>query len=107
LFRASNIIEVICMTRIALPLVSSGREFRELRRVSVDRHWLPASGRAWCAGMRSLASRLELEGHTVELVEVDPAQLLAFCVENGLPVDAGARLRFARHVAGIEEEITA
>jgi hypothetical protein len=66
-----------------------------LREAVPDPELLLDSHAEWVEMALDACAKLDGAGFEVTRVEVDPAELLDWCREQGIPADAGARANFA------------
>lgn len=76
-------------------------DWDELKRMSVDRAFLPQSYDQWLARAENGVRHIGDRGHVLEKVYVDPRELAAWCASRGLDVDGEARMRFANEAAAV------
>ena len=72
-------------------------DWRALRKVAVDPEELESSYERWLRLSVQSCAELAADGIEVERVAVDAAELIRWCEQEGLPLDAQARARFASH----------
>ena len=73
------------------------RDWRALRDAAVDPEELETSYDEWLQRCTSSCAELAVDGIAVERVRVDAEELIRWCAEQRLPLDAQARTRFASH----------
>lgn len=70
-------------------------QWDRLLEVSVDRNHLEPTHGEWKKHAEKLVKRMRREGYVVRRVDVDVEELLGYCKERGVAVDAKARADFA------------
>lgn len=68
-------------------------QWQRLHDISQDSSLLEESYDDWLASAENLLREVR-SGHVLERVDVDVEQLLAWCNENGLPVNSQSRARY-------------
>jgi hypothetical protein len=72
-------------------------QWQRLREVSVDVETLERNHAEWLAIANKALNDLERGGVSVLKVDVDVEELLTWCGQRGLPVDARSRASFTEH----------
>ena len=69
-------------------------QWQRLRELSVDTETLEQTHQAWLTMATKTLDDLQKAGLRVQKVDVDVEELVSWCQERELPVDAQARARF-------------
>ena len=72
-------------------------QWQRLRQVAADPERLEESYEEWIAMAERAIRDLEATGMLIERVPVDTEELIAWCNEQGRPIDGSARAEFASH----------
>src|SRR5216117_2311044 len=70
-------------------------QWQRLRQVATDPERLEDSYEAWVAMAERAIRDLEATGMLIERVPVDTEELIAWCNDQGRPIDSSARAEFA------------
>jgi hypothetical protein len=70
-------------------------QWESLKAESADRERLEETYELWLEAAEATVEQLAAEGVVVERIEVDLDELVAWCRENSLTLDASARANFA------------
>ena len=70
-------------------------QWERLHEVASDREVLEESYEAWVAMAERSIQELEQTGMLIERVPVNAEKLIAWCTEQGRPIDGSARAEFA------------
>jgi len=70
-------------------------QWQALRNASVDRKKMEETHSEWLLNANRALKELRAQGMTVEPVEIDVKELVAWCQEQGLPLNSSARSRYA------------
>jgi hypothetical protein len=77
-------------------------EYDELRAAFVDGDKLHDTYQEWLESAESVFEQVQQAGHRAERVPIHLAQFRGWCQLKGLPMNAGARSRYAREVVEME-----
>jgi hypothetical protein len=79
-------------------------DWRTLKAMVPDGEEFHDTYAEWLAQGEMVERRLRKEGHTVKRIDIDPIVLRAWCLLNGLPMDADARTQYASERVRLEAQ---